>query len=334
MPDPKPRPPEEVDEKRRKVTIAAVATGFAGIFLALNGVQKSIEAGGALLTEIGEVVRHLRDESGDLTHRVDLLRSLFRVSGNLHIPAPREHPLSHKPGPHDLAAMAVPASMYRNPAVTSSPVEAPLMAVDTLFVVGSPLNSALAAMFLPAANVRVAHKINLVLNEQTIPYHFLGGDSESLSIRSATAHGAERRVYNNGLLNCGTPWHPVALASQGDWLETDFLLVSVLPWNRGGGRAVLISGGHGPGTHALDLLLSPSAFPLSMLEALVKDLKETEAFQIVFEVSVRHDGPYSMPAGIRISSNLPPKKLGLSSPLFRKSDEHILHTISGSLRTF
>lgn len=327
---PESRPNEIVDHKRRKLTFLAVATG---LLTGLVTTQKGVEAGGAILTVISEGVRFIFDRAGDLTHRLDLLRKLFRVSGTLHIPAPKEHPLYHKPSPHDIAAMAVPGSMYTNPATTASLIKASLAPVDTLFVVGSPLNSVLTAMFIPVTNVRVAHKVRPVLNERLVPYHFLGGSSACLLVKSSTGQGAERWVYNNGLVNRGTPWHPIELASRSDWLQTDFLLVTVLPWNRGGGRAVFSCGGHGPGTSALDMLLHPAAFPLSELERLVKDLDGAEAFQVVFEVSVKHDGVYSMPSSIRIASALPPRRLESVGALFSKSDDEIFETISEALWT-
>jgi hypothetical protein len=323
---------DPVDKKKRRFIFmgTGLLCGIGGYALGLDKLQKNAEAGATLLKEIGDEVRSLRDRSGDLSYRVDLLRKLFRVSGHLRIPPPTQHIIHHKPGPHDIAAMAVGGLMYPNPRSTDVPSEAPLAVVDSLFAVGSPVSSQLASEFIPTNGARLRNRVELIVNRHVFPYQFLGGESSNLTLKSATMAGSVRVVRNSGLAHRGDAWYPPAMADRNNWLQTDFLLLTVMPWNTGGGRAIFASGGHGPGTHALELLAKP-AFPLSKLEKLVADMESADAFQVVFEVPIDHNGIHSSPSSIRISSDLPPRRIESGRSLFTKPDDKLLHAVSGAL---
>jgi hypothetical protein len=167
----------------------------------------------------------------------------------------------------------------------------------------------------------------LVTSGNELPYHFFSGKTEAVAVKSATDGGKVRLKRNNGINSGGSPWHPPAMTDSDHFLKTDFLLLTVLPWNKAGGMAVFVCGGHGPGVRAVEFLLDSKAFPTPELEKLVADLEDAPGFQIVFEVGVHQDDSHSMPSGIKVSKQLPPTKLRSIASLLPESDEQILRAV-------
>jgi hypothetical protein len=222
--------------------------------------------------------------------------------------------------------MAVASHLYANPIATTEPTEVPLSPVDCLFCVGSPKSSGLSASFVPS-NFAIPNR-QLLSNRSEIPYHFFSAPSNALSIKNEFTEGARRSVRTSGITADGGHWFPPPpMASPDNSLLKDFCLLTVLPWNQVGGTAVFVCGGHGPGTAALHLLLKPTSFRLTDLEKLVSDLDGARAFQVVFEVPVRDDAAYSA-SGIRVSKDLPPKKIKTTSSLLCQSDDRIFEIIT------
>ena len=322
---------KDLTVKDRRSFLMTLASGFAGGFASavagLETVHKAVEIGPAVLKEINDEARVLWDRSGHTQYRIELIRKLFRISGFLHIPAPTNHPVHHRPGPHDIAAMAVPSLMYTNPLPVEGLRGASLSMIDTLFAVGSPVSSALSAIFIPSSGAAPNANSQLVIHPQGIPYHFLEGEESGMVVKSATENGRIRSARNHGLTSGTDAWHPAEMADFGRYLQTDFLLLTVLPWNRGGGHAVFACGGHGAGTHALKLLLDHRAFPIEDLVKLVADLQDAVAFQVVFEIPVSNKGIYTMPTGIRVSRDLPPKKISNVNSLMALPDDKMLEAV-------
>ncbi len=299
--------------------------------LNLDKIVSNARAGATIWKGMSHGVRSFVDRSGEREHRIELISQLFRVSGCLHIPAPADHPLFHGKGAHDTAAMEVAIAMLKNPSLTDALCEASLMPYDTIFIAGSPNSSALSAAFIPADG-SAPPRGALVTNASEIPYHIFEGAEEGPVIKSSALEGRERKVRIRGL-TCGTDrWYPPRMADEDSRLKTDYLLLSVIPWNENGGRAVFAGGGHGVGTHALKLLLDRKAFPFAALEKLVSDVEGSRNFQIVFEVSVRHDGTFSMPSGIKVSPDLAPKKISSATSLFSKPEDDVRETVLSFLR--
>jgi hypothetical protein len=311
----------------RRNWIVSLGSGFIGFVFgdSLDKIDKNIGASHRLWAKLVDARRQILELSGiDRQARLNLLAKLLRISGNVHILPPTGHPLYHRPGPSDIAAMGVASSLLTNPRVEADGFGERLHMSDGLFSAGSPVSSILAATFVPTAGNATRHETQLVVNKAVIPYHFLEGRSNDLIVKSATIAGRVRQARNNGLCIGGANWYPQPLTDEGAWLKTDFLLLTVLPWSKeGGGYAAFVSGGHGPGTRAFELLLNPNAFPLENLEALVADLDEAQAFQVVFEVSVIHTGICSMPSSIRVSSQCPPQKIKSIQSLFLLSTDRV-----------
>jgi hypothetical protein len=147
--------------------------------------------------------------------------------------------------------MSVAASLFDDASPEPNAFGQHLRVTDGLFSSGSPASSALAATFVPSIFPKTSrvpgNDVPLVLKKNAIPYHFHGGTSQDLIVKSATQDGAERAVFNNGLSISGEIWHPPQLSERGGKLKTDFLLLTVVPWSRaGGGYAAIASGAHGP----------------------------------------------------------------------------------------
>jgi hypothetical protein len=232
--------------------------------------------------------------------------------------------------------MTVAGSLFDNARPEPNAFDARLRATDGLFTSGSPTSSALAATFVPSIFTKTSHvpgtDLPLAVNKSAIPYHFHGGTAADLIVKSASQEGAERAVFNNGLVVNGEIWHPPQLSERGGRLKTDFLLLTVLPWSQGGGYAVIVSGGHGPGTGAFQLLMDPDFFSLRSLEKLIEDLGVARAYQVVFEVSVTHAGKYSAPNAIRVSSECPPQKIQTDS-LFSSENDTLTNTVRAAIAT-
>ncbi len=273
--------------------------------------------------------RILLDKMGkELEARRKLVRQLLRFSGYVHTIGPKGHPLYHRPGPHDIAAMAVATSLYESPREQSQPPEAILQFTDSLFCPGSPINSRLAATFVPSDGQLTPHDTQLVVNPKCLPYHFIAGSSDDLILKGATT-GQVRKAWTHMLKvsRDNEAWRPVNHADQGRLLLTDFLLLTVLPWNRQGGFVVLSGGAHGAGTGAIEFLMRPDGLTLDQLEKLVDDVKEADAFQIVFEVPVTHEGPYTTAVSMRVSGRCPPTPIR-NTDLFTASDKQIYQLLS------
>lgn len=270
-----------------------------------------------LLDVIQRRRRDLLDRVGlERQARVSLLQELFRMTGDMGVIGPTGHPVYHKPGPHDEFALATAATLFLSPEPAADAFEVPLP-TTSLFTSGSPVSSRLAATLVPVVGSPPKHGFSSIVNPSLVPYHFLMSDQEVLWVKSATQEGATRPARNHGLITEGRlPWRPFRHTGKGGWLETDFLLLTVMPRNLDGARLTVASGGHGPGTGATSLLLNPDAFRLSKLESLVGGLKGADGFQVVFEISVNHAGSYSAPYEIRVSEECPPRKIECTSELF------------------
>jgi hypothetical protein len=82
-------------------------------------------------------------------------------------------------------------------------------------------------------------------------------------------------------------------------LETDFLLVTLMPWSLSGVDLLLLTGVHGPGVLAIKQLLFD--IPIDDLRSLAKRVRGHKYFQAVFEIpKVREDGQTQVPEGIRL----------------------------------
>ena len=334
-------PKENESEKKpvgRREFLVSLGSGSVGFFLgggpekARKGIEETPRLWSDLVTEKERLCDRLRV---DLQPRRNLLKELLRVSGSVHIVPPTGHPLYHRPGPHDRAAMAVAASLFESALPEANAFSERLRVTDGLFLTGSPLSSVLTATFVPSVFPEGSQvpgaNVPLVVNKTMIPYHFLVGQSADLLVKSATGNGVERPAFNHGLIVDGGNWHPPQLTERGGWLKTDFLLLSVLPWtDAGGGYAAFVSGGHGAGTGGFQLLMDPDLFPLESLEKLVADLGDTRAYQVVFEVSVDNAGRVSMPTSIRVSSECPPRKIQTAS-LFAVSEDDLDNAVAAAL---
>jgi len=317
-------------------SVLSLGSGLVGFLLGvgLANVRGALSTPSKLWVALLDPAQRSLDTSrSDWRARVRLLAKLLRITGSAHIVPPTGHPLYHRPGPHDLAVMKIIGSLFDDPQAEPSMFSEKLRTTDTLFCTGSPVSSVLAATFVPTSG-QITHKdFPLLVDRKTIPYHFFHGESDDLVLKSATDGGRQRPARNNGLTVDGETWHPQPLADKGGWLKTDFLLLTVLPWSKaGGGYAAFVSGGHGAGTRAFELLLKPDTFPLESFERLMADLGNARGYQVVFEVTVIHTGAYSMPSAIRVSTDCPPRRIESIKSLFAFPDTQIDAIVSAAIR--
>ena len=91
--------------------------------------------------------------------------------------------------------------------------------------------------------------------------------------------------------------------------------MSRLPGFQGGADILLLSGFHGAGTQAAELLFDPKAFSDMALARLIKALKDARYWQFVLEVgNIEHFKPMTEGHSIRVSERCPPKKIELPTP--------------------
>lgn len=306
--------------------------GAIGGFIAAKLPSFEPEKYSRLWATLNRQRRDLLDLAGFEEHaRIALLQELFRMTGDMGLVGPSGHPRYHKPGPHDEAALGTAATLFLSPQASPDAFEADVPTTG-LFTTGSPVSSRLAAMVVPVVGTAPEHGFASIVNPKLVPYHFWMSDQVVLTLKSATQGGAERGAANHGLVTEGRlPWHPFRHTGRDGWLETDFLLLTVIPRNLDGARLTIASGAHGPGTGATALLLNPDVFRLSQLEDLVERVRGFDAFQVVFEVEVSHEGQFSAPRKLRVSEDCPPLKIECSNDLFTcpasKINEQFLRAI-------
>ena len=104
-------------------------------------------------------------------------------------------------------------------------------------------------------------------------------------------------------------------------LNRDFLIVSRLPFGTDT-DVVMITGAHGSGVRAFELLFDHQAFPLSQVQRLAKTIGSYRHFQVLLEVrDVDHSGEVTRARKLAIpdDEDLQPFTIDQSSSLHRHS---------------
>jgi hypothetical protein len=211
-------------------------------------------------------------------------------------------------------------------------IEAPFPAVDSLVCAGSPISNDYTRQYLPYCEEETLERPKpSLLRPASLPYHFMYGAKKEVGVVSWMGGSVPETKFNHGLFAELEPgaereiWRPREVLDSRRRLATDFLLVSRLPRNRDGGEVLIIAGGHGAGTQAMELLLDEDGFPLRELRKLEERLQDAAYYQFVLEAyDMAHDLPGTTARALRVSETCMPRKIAFTPDLLISgSDERI-----------
>jgi hypothetical protein len=273
---------------------------------------------GVITSFIKKAARRFEDKVGIDSFRKKCLSNIFGLSGRNFLCGSNMHydpPLDYSDGecyPHDMHVMKAMCLLLKGniPELHASLIDEPWLDADSLVCSGSPATNKLVREYLPLANFKKQGANTNIIDSTSLRYHFAIGEQKTIRVKSAMHSNKEIRKLNHAIFDKmnGSIWRPFKHYDSGGWLQNDFLLITKLPRNRQGGDILLLSGGHGAGTQAFELLFDPKAFPLSELEKLIS-LKESY-FQILLEASeIQHNQSGSVATKLKISEACPPYKI-------------------------
>lgn len=301
-----------------------VLVGRAGTLTSLEDDWHTICRWGTVLRE---GVKNTCDRLNITRERIDILVSLFGAGNHckLHPGAEHKSGVRHysehgerKAYPHDQQAINAFALLLPQDSTIEAQefVEDRLEASDTLVCSGSPVSNEWAGKYLPHwKQTRLdGGPSRCLLRPNHLPYHFLDGDTQqTILVRSGMLGGEIQPKRRHGIVvNDGSShpqlWWPRDLVSRDGFLARDFLIASRVPRNTAGGEVILISGAHGAGTQAFELLLDSAAFPMEDLRRLQAALGADRYWQFVLEADdILHDLPMTVARRLHLSTDCPPR---------------------------
>jgi len=305
---------------------------FAGIVVQAALGVATIASGAH---DVADEVRVSRDRAGRVTEPLERaseapqryvtetrLRQVARLIGNCHhlafIPG-SEHrygePIKDLLAfgfPHDRAAIAPFRLLSTDPVcvLEDSAVPGFVAHSDLVVSTGSPSSSRVARRLMESS-VRIENLPYVIREIAGDPFvrviSGMEGGTEKVKRGKELVDGSSGEVLISDHEN----------VSAAGWLERDALLLSRLPSAGGDYDVLLLSGGHGAGTQAAELLFDPRIIPNEDFARLLALIAEQPYWQIVFEVlDIHHQAPMSIAHGIRLSPFFSPKTF---SPRFGKA---------------
>ena len=316
------RAPEAPEERQpwwdQPITrrLLVVATLLQGV----SAVQQLLQGRGSLVTRALEVAarRHAERSPFD-TERARLLAALVRPGPRVHLWPGTEHAygrptdVARRLGyPHDLEAIAGFRNLFAGAVdvVEREHIPSLLAAGDVVIGTGNATSSRLARSL--AASLPFQHSVDL-------PYELREDFGEERFVRVISGMEGSAETLKRGKCLVDRRTGEVLYDDRdhlgpGGWLRRDVLLVSRLPVPRLGCSVLLLSGGHGVGTQAAELLFRPDLVPLAGLRELAAALAGEEHFQLVLEVeAIEHRAPMSVSHAIALSRRAPPRPVGLQA---------------------
>ena len=304
----------------------------------LSSLEEDWETLCKLVRSVDEGRRNLLDRVGLSSERRAILTRLFgdgqrfllrpgddQLLG-VHLAAPYG---GRKAYPHEQQAMNAFATLFPDAVTVESGefLEAEIKLLDSLVCAGSPVSNAFTRQYLPSClQADMERPFKTVLDPMYIPYHFLGGPTEGgILVYSGMLGGTVAKKRFNGILVNTDPnrpeiWRPNHYVDSKNFLATDYLLISRLPRSPVGGQVLLVSGGHGPGTQAFELLFDEEAFPIDQLRQLETALGGASYYQFVLEVQeIQHEPPMSVARSLALSKELKPQVIPFHAHFFTSS---------------
>lgn len=315
----------------RRNLFGILGTGFITALAMNETVQKGLTK---LIKSVNDGRRVYMDSLRAFVERKRILCDLFGgphrfllVPGADHLSGipPNLVSKGQKAYTHDEIATNAFAALFPEEAITetNSYFEEEVLKSDCLVCSGSPVSNLFARKFLPHLEIDTQNNIvSPILKPEFIPYHFLiGSKKKKMWVRSSMLGGKFTEKSWNGIIK-NTPsgselWYPSGYVDKDDRLAKDFLIVSRLPRDYYGGEVALISGGHGAGTQAFELLFDEQAISLDELRDLHSKITNNRYFQIVFEVSdINHDLPMTTAKKLSLSKECPPRVIDFHTDIF------------------
>lgn len=206
--------------------------------------------------------------------------------------------------PHDLNAIA--PFRYLTPSAAAEVLEVDgipgaLQPSDVVIATGSPTSSGLARLLMASASTFEIKNLRYRIEEiDAKPF---------VTVRSGMEGFREARKRGKQLIDVRS--HDVLYSDhQGldkrGWLKQDVLLVSRLPGICKDSDVLLLSGFHGAGTQAAELLFRKNIFSTEDLEQLCALLNGGRYWQFVLEVNDLSHEPMTTAHAIRLSPQCPP----------------------------
>jgi hypothetical protein len=258
--------------------------------------------------------------------RLELISSLVKAPRRLLLWPGTEHtygrpvPTYLETGfPHDLRAISPFRTLCEGAVrvLNQEFLSETLRRTDTLLATGTFTSSNVARRVLPKWK-QVASRLELIWDPTRfmpvveVPYQLVELDRKPVRVISGMEGGRPAKKTPKGLVDARTrqlmyPSDEMPYVDRRGWLKSDFLLVSRLPSPGGGPDIVLISGGHGAGTQAIELLFNSSGLDLAELEGLVDVTRGARYYQFVLEVGdIDHAGSMSVAGRVRLARQAPP----------------------------
>jgi hypothetical protein len=301
--------------------------------------------------------------------RLAILRDIF-LPGALFLPddypearlwlaAARDHPDASKAArsrcpagyPNDVAAVQALGALCSRRVMSRDLDCGPLSKLvrgDSLAVGGAPVSNKFSRHMLPRCLLSKPDEVlSGYYDASHMKFHFAqddreprdGRDPSIIYVKSAMEQGKWARKRDNRVKvvnRDGSSWlwpkhAPRRFDSAGrPVLDRDFLLITRLPLGNDGGDVIMITGGHGAGTRAFELLLT-AAFPLSDLITLQESIGAHTHFQVLLEVcDIDHSGSTSEARRVQLPrdaygdliAELLPVKIDDSSTLILRGSEN------------
>ena len=220
--------------------------------------------------------------------------------------------------PHDMRALLPFAKLFKDPILEDvETIDVSWRSADSVVCVGSPVSNELARQYQPYCDEGNPDATNpSLVRGAVLPYHFLYGSKKELQVRSWMEGGKFEDKRNHGLYvqeQTGGQrqlWRPRCNIGPDRRLARDFVLVTRLPRNLAGGEILIVAGGHGAGTQAIELLLDEAAFPTSELWKLRNAIGDWRYYQFVLEAfEMEHAPPATVATRLAVSTDCPPREV-------------------------
>jgi predicted dehydrogenase len=243
------------------------------------------------------------------SERVAKLAALFGVHDRLVLAPGTEHLYKHtwqaslRGYPHDLNAIA--PFRYLTPSAAEvlevDGIPGALQPSDVVIATGSPTSSGIARLLMAPGST---------FENKNLRYRIEEIDAKPfVTVRSGMEGFKETRKRGKQLIDVRS--HDVLYSDhhgldRRGWLKQDVLLVSRLPGIRTDSDVLLLSGFHGAGTQAAELLFRKNIFSTEDLEQLCALLDGGRYWQFVLEVSDLSHELMTTAHVIRLSPRCPP----------------------------
>jgi len=311
---PSPDLEEHINEGRRRIL---TGVGLNSLMLLVNsiliGATTAVSTKQALDEQRNVATRDTQraaEKTGRFVdvERIDAISRLVGTSKRLVLAPGSEHPdLRPVRGigyPHDLSALAPFRHLIRGPILELDFESIPdyVRAGDIIVGTGSPTSSFLAkSVMAPGTSLvdYLPYRIDEIKEDRFVRVisGMLGGKEELKKGKRLIDSATGEEIYTDRR-NVG----------EGGWLKRDVLVVSRVPSGHKDCDLVLISGGHGAGTQAIELLFDPVMISPEDMEYLNFKLKGSHYWQFVLEINDIHHEPgfMSLAHSVRLNPDCPP----------------------------